>query len=302
MRFRDWALVLTCLFALAAGLLFPEPTALFIPFPPWCMMGILFLNFLDVRPQDVARSVGVRKTATLAFLGFKMVLVPALAYLLFRLLLPEYALAALLLGGMSCGVAGPVFSAMFAVDAAFATALVFLTSILVPFTLPFLVKLLHGFTLSVSLSGMILFLSQMVLVPLALSGAVRKGLPALVSPIRQVRFPLVLLFFCITNMGVFSRYSAVILASPEQIATTASVTLVLAALFFFLPLFLFRKERDTALNGAIGCGIMNNILALIFAADQLGATEALTAALYTIPYFALLPILRTAANRLLPST
>jgi len=295
---NDWIMVTACLGALAAGLLFPGQTAIFAPFPKACMMGVLFFNFLDIRPSEVVGSIRGKGPRTCGFLLFKMLLLPALAWGLCRLVLPGYALSALLLGGMSCGVAGPVFAAMYGVSAAFATALVLFTSLLVPLTLPLLVKALAGLSLNVSLWEMIRLLAEVVLIPFAAAETARRFLPILIEPCRKYRFSAVVLLFVITNMGIFSGYGETVANHPEILTGTVGAASLLALLFFFLPLFLYRKDPDTALNTALGCGIMNNAIAVIFAAEQLGPTEALTAALYAIPYFLCLIPLRFAARTL----
>ena len=298
MGIKDWIMVVACLMALASGLIFPDQTAIFSPYPKACMMGVLFFNFLDILPKDVFGSVRQRGLEALGLFLFKMLVLPALAFFIFKALLPEYALAALLLAGMSCGVAGPVFAAMFEADVAFATALVFLTSMAVPITLPLLVKALAGLTLSVSVWQMMRLLGEVVLVPFFLAELLRRFAPVLVGPCRNVRYESIITLFVIANMGIFSSYGHTVQDSPEILVSTLVAATGLAFLLFFLPLFLFRKNPDTALNAAIGCGIMNNAIAVVFAAEQLGAGEALTAALYGIPYFLFLIPLKLICGKL----
>ncbi|MCG8472922.1 MAG: hypothetical protein MI742_13860 [Desulfobacterales bacterium] len=302
MQRKDWIMVITCLGAMALGLLFPDQTSFFAPLAKGCMMVILYLNFLDILPYEVVGAVGRRKGEVLCFLGVKMLLLPALAYGLFSFFWPKYALSALLLGGISCGVAGPVFAGMFSANAAYATALIFLTSMIVPLTLPLLVQFFSGLSLDLSLWQMMGILAEVVLAPFFLAALSRRFFPRVVAPCRKVRYSAIIVLFSILNMGIFSAYGHEVAEHPGTLLTTVGVDTILALLFFFLPLFLFRKSYDGAINASIGCGIINNAIAVVFAASQFGATEAITAALYSIPYFICLIPLGMVTRRIYGAT
>ena len=85
------------------------------------------------------------------WLTVKLVILPVGLFYLARAVYPEYALSALLLGGISSGVVTPFFSTLLRANTALVIMMVTVSSMLVPFTLPVLVRTLAGETLVISL-------------------------------------------------------------------------------------------------------------------------------------------------------
>jgi len=188
-----------------AGILLPRFGTLFQPFILIFLMAILFLSFLTIRQEDIRRLFRDQGRAVLWLSFLKLIAFPIGVYLLFRTFLPSYAPAALLLAGVSTGVIAPFISTLVSANAPLVLVIVVITSILLPFTLPLLVKLLLGQTLEISLLVMIRMLALVIFIPVAAVLAVQRFIPEAVRPILKARYVISLMIFAGTNMGVFSQ-------------------------------------------------------------------------------------------------
>ena len=137
----------------------------FRPYPMVFMMMLLFLSFLSIPIESIlqkARGCGLRLCGWLAL---KLVILPIGLFYMTRAVSTEYALTALLLGGISTGVVSPFFSTLLNANTPLVIMMVTASSILVPFTLPVLVALWRQ-TLVISLPAMVRLLAQVIFAPL----------------------------------------------------------------------------------------------------------------------------------------
>ena len=105
----------------------------------------------------------------------KLVLLPVSVYFPVSLGVPTHALAALLVSGISTGVVAPFFSELVLANTSLVTVGMFLGSLLVPLTLPALVKILAGHAIHLPFATMANILSTAVLAPFVLAEIVQAG-------------------------------------------------------------------------------------------------------------------------------
>lgn len=292
-RLNDLILILVLFSSMLAGILAPGFGALFQPFPLYLMMLLLFISLLPIRPEaiwDAIRS-GWRGIALLA--AVKIVVLPAAVFYLFRWLFPEYALGALLLTGISTGVVAPFISNLVGGNSARVLVLVVVTSPLVPFTLPVLVKALSEQAMALSLGAMIQMLALVVFVPVLAVEVLRRRAPGLLERIDRRRFPISLATFAMINLAVFSRYSEFFHQKPGTIAVATGLAVILGAVYLAAGFLLtWREPLDDRLAAAVSFGNMNNVLVIVFAARFFSPLEPTLAAMYMIPFFGLIVPLR----------
>jgi len=293
LRFDDFILLLVILSSVLTGLLAPEVGRPFQPYIQSFLMSLLFISFLSIRVgtiRDMLRH-DWRRLSYLALI--KLILLPLLIYYLVRQVYPAYAVAALLLSGISTGVVAPFISNLLGANTSLVLASVVISSLLAPFSLSALLELLVGQTTAIPLIGMMVMLAQLIFIPLFLGEALHRLTPRLVAGLIKWRFPFSLIFFAVINLGVFSKYASYFHQKPGIILSAVAVATVLAAVFLLAGLLSFRRgPLIDQLAAAISLSNVNNVLVIVFASEFFGPREPTLAAFYMVPFFGLIVPLR----------
>ena len=297
LRLNDLLLLIVVLSSMAAGIIFPGFGRYFQDLPSYSLMALFFLSYLSIQPRDIRSTIRKDKLTIMAFVIVKSLALPVATYYLFRAVAPEYALAALLLTGVSTGVVAPFISNLVKGNSALVLVVVVITSALVPFTLPFLIEAVSAVNTAISLPSMVRVLVTIIFVPILAVEAVRFLFPRLLTGLEKVRYPFSLLLFAVINLGVFSKYSDLFTTDPAQILMCTIVAVVLAIIACTAGILFFRgRAVEDQLAGAVMIGNMNNVLVIVFSYVFFGAIEALVAAMYIIPFFGLVIPLRYYAR------
>jgi bile acid:Na+ symporter, BASS family len=298
LRINDLLLLVVVLASMAAGIMFPEFGRYFQSLPFYSLMLLFFLSYLSIESKDVWRALRNDAKPILAFVCLKSLILPVIVYYLFRLTAPDYSLAAMLLAGVSTGVVAPFISGLVRGNSALVLVVVVITSVLVPFTLPFLIKAVAAGVAEISLPSMVRMLVIVIFVPIALVEALRYAIPRLLARMEKVRFPVSLVLFAIINLGVFSRYSELFRTELHEIFICTAIGIVLSVIFCVVGISVFLKRSvEDQLAGAVMLGNMNNVLVIVFASAFFGPIESLVAAMYIIPFFGLVMPLRYYAQK-----
>lgn len=297
-RLNDLILLLVVFLSMVAGILFPDYGSPFQPFPQLFLMILFFLSFLPIQFGEIGLLLR-RSPGTIAFFTvFKVIILPLGIYFLFRAIAPAYAPSAFLLSAISTGVSAPFISNLVGGNSAFVMVMVVVTSLLIPLTIPILVKMILGHYVEISFSGMLQMLSVVIFVPILAVKVLRRFLPGLIPGLMKVNYPLSLILFALINLGVFSKYTGFFHQGPSTIVAAALVATFLGAVYVLLGILLFLKRPvEDRIAGAISIGNMNNVLVVVFASHFFGALESSVAALYIFPYFLLILPLRFYENR-----
>jgi BASS family bile acid:Na+ symporter len=294
---RDLILVGLILGAMLIAVIWPRAGNPFRPFTTYFMMGLLFLSFLSISMESIARTALHMGLRLIGWLFLKLVLLPVALFFLFRAIYPDYALAALLLGGTSTGVVAPFFSSLVGANTALVVLMVTASSVLVPFTLPVLVRVTAGQTIDISLAAMALILAQVVFVPLAAAEVVRYASPAALKKISARSYPISLLFCVGIVLGVFSKYADHIHRNPSIVFDALLVALLLSLLLFAAGMLVSLGAGPAErLAAVISLGLINNILVVVFSSEFFGPIEPLVSTVYCIPFFCSIVFLRGYAG------
>lgn len=279
--------------SLLAGILFPRAGEIFQPFPLYGMMSLLFLSFLSISFSDISGALRSQALVIGVFLFIRMILLPAAIFFVFRAFWPGYSLSALLLTGISTGVVAPFISGLLQANTPLVLVMVVCSSLLVPFTLPPMVDIFCGRTMELSVWAMMRLLLIVVFVPVALAQVLKKLSSTAVETLRRHQFLISLFVFAVVNMGIFSKYSNFFYQEPMTIVSATAVAFVLAALYLLAGILLSWGRPVEDQVGAVIClGIMNNVLVLVFSSQFFTPIEPTVAAMYMIPFFALIVPLR----------
>ena len=292
-RLNDIILLLVILLSVLTAILLPRFGSFFQPFPLYLMMVLLFLSFLSIRLDAVFR-IARDFAGSILFLSFlKAIALPIGTYFLFKVFYPSYAIAALLLSGISTGVLAPFISNFVKANSPLVLVMVVITSLITPFTLPAITKMLLSHSFDFSMLIMIRTLCLIVLVPMGAVEALRHIRPHFVATIMKRQFPVSLVTIALINLGVFSRYANFFRQKPSAILEAFVVAIVLAGIYLLVGILALPRGRvENQLAAVISLGNINNVLIIVFASQFFGPLEPTVAAMYIFPFFGLILPLR----------
>ena len=213
MRSRDLVMIVVSFLAMLAGSFLPGLAEPLAPFPRLCLIVLLYLGFLSVGTEALFTHTRLIPGTVSGLVLIRLFALPLLSFVLFKLLMPQFALGALLVGAASIGVVAPIFSIMVNADTALVLAGNLLSSLLLPLTLPMLLYIVDSFmTLSgfgpmnlpahLSLSGMTLSLCVTIIVPFAGAFLTRKA-PRVTEYILKHQFPVSVSTIALSTLAIF---------------------------------------------------------------------------------------------------
>jgi len=297
-RINDIILIIVVVSSMAAAVIFPDFGSRFKTFPFYCLMLNFFLSYLAIDLEAVWKALRGHTMQIMTLTFLKLVVLPVAVYYGFYLIAPKYALAAMLLSGVSSGVVSPMISNMVGGNSALVLIVVVITSALAPFTLPGIVEMLFAKQVAISFMAMLKMLAAAIFIPIIAVEMIRYLMPRLVAPILKVQFPLALTAFALINLGVFYQYAPFFRKEPSVIILATVVAFTLAAIYCLAGILFSRgSSLENQLAGAVMMTNVNNVLVIVFASQFFGPVEPLVAAMYMIPFFVVIIPLRWYRHR-----
>jgi bile acid:Na+ symporter, BASS family len=297
-RLNDILLVLVVISSMVTAIIFPDFGSRFKVLPFYSLMINFFLSYLSIDLASVWKALRGHSAQIFVFTVTKLAILPVIIYFVFYFLAPDYALSALLLTGVSTGVVAPMISNMVQGNSALVLVVVVITSVLAPFTLPALIKIVVAKDVTISFLSMLQMLATVIFIPILVVEFIRYLLPRFVAPILKIQFPVSLVLFALINLGVFYRYASFFKKEPSVIIMATIVVFILAAIYCVVGILLFRKGLvENQLAGAVMLGNLNNVLVIVFSSEFFGPVEPLVAAMYMIPFFVIVLPLRYYHHR-----
>jgi len=285
-RMNDLILFAVLTLSILAAVFYPRQAGIFQPYIVHMLMAFMFLSFITVKVTEIGDTIKASPGRIVLLTVMKMAVAPVIIYYLFKLFMPEYAVSALLLAGVSTGVVAPFISGLVQANTPLVFVLVVVTAPLVPFTLPALVELLVGQSISISFWGMARMLAQVIFIPIAVIEILRRGAPPVLAAIQRGRYPILMCLFATLNLGIFSQYSDFFRQNPAVLIHSAAAALILGGIFIVVGfLCQIGQPMDDLLAGAVIFTNINNILVLVFASQFFGPLEPTSAAMYMLPFF-----------------
>jgi bile acid:Na+ symporter, BASS family len=291
-------LLLAVIFAsMAFGIGFPGLAEGFTPYPLYLMMFLLFFSLLKIDFGQAFQDLKKAGPRLFVLCLVKLLILPAALYFLTRAIWPKYAIPVLLLSGISTGVVAPFISNLLHASTFLVLTMVVISSLLAPFSLPALVALLGGKTVEISFLSMVKTLATVVFLPALATAVVRRTLPLLLEKLEKVRFSLSLVIFAVINLGVFGKYSSFFRTNPLELAGALLVAFILSILYYVAGFLVMGGQRnEDRWAGAISLANMNNVLVIVFSSQFFGPLAPTLAAMYMVPFFAMIAPARMAAN------
>lgn len=164
--------VFVLLLSLTLGLLLPQYAIYLAPYGTFFLGIIFFLSALKIDLKEVLKYLKDQKMVVAV--NFVMLIgLPVVVYYATLLVYPDLAIAFLLLAAMPAGMTSPLLAEICGGKQSLALVLTISTSLLAPFTVPLMVKLLAGATVQVDTLSMFLSLVKVIFVPFILANIVK---------------------------------------------------------------------------------------------------------------------------------
>jgi bile acid:Na+ symporter, BASS family len=297
MTVNDFILFVVVFGSIALAVLFPNMGSIFQPFILYLMMSLLFLSFLSIDFRALVDTSPSSLIRLAVLVTVKLIVLPVGLYAVCLLILPDYAVPVLLLSGISTGVVAPFIAHVLDADIPLVLRMVVVTSLVVPFSLPCMVKLLAGAEILIPLDVMIRLLALVIFAPIGGVLLVKRCVPGIIDKLVAKRFPISLVLFALINFGVFSKYSSFFFQQPGHVVMCVGVAFALSVILYAAGFVLTpRWDLTQRVGVAVSMAVMNNVLVIVFASRFFGPLSPTLAAMYMFPFFTMIVPVRLAVN------
>lgn len=217
--------------SLGLGLALPAQAGTLAPYSTFFLGAIFFLSALKIDFKEFSKYLK-DEWMLVVVNAWMLVILPIIVYMFARLLVPDLALAFLLLAAMPAGMTSPLLAEIAGGRQSLALVLTITTSLLAPFTIPLVIKLLAGATVMVSFFTMFLSLAKVIFVPFALALVVKRIWHHKIKATYYTFKPISILLLGLLIAGVVAKQADVILHGLN-----ASFIRQIVALFILFILF-----------------------------------------------------------------
>ncbi len=278
---------------MSAGVLAPAAGKIVEPYLLVWLGALLFLNLIKLPAADIVQTfTKPRQLAVLAFV--KLLVLPAALFAVSYFAYRPFALPVLLLAGISTGLGAPFVANVVGGRLPLIVGMIITTSLAVPFVLPSLVYVLVGSQFEIPLLHMITLLSAALFLPLLASWLTRRFSPKATDFAHKNSFRLSVVFVILINFGMFAGVSQYFFVEQVFLLQNIAVAGICYAVFCLVGFAASKNERTV---GLISMSYINNTLVAVFAAQFFGPQVAALAALYNIPYYAGIIIVKKVISR-----
>ncbi|RZN45223.1 hypothetical protein EF808_07145 [archaeon] len=184
--------------AFVVGMVAPGFARVFNPYILYILMGVMYLTILKIDLRELkAHAANAGYMGYLTFII--LIATPVAVFAVTRAVYPEIAAAALIVGSLPAAIASTSFTDLLKGNVNIALLMTTITSLLAPFTMPLLIRLLIGVETDASFTEMLLMLAQAIFIPFALAVLTKWAAPGLIRRTKPfyASLNILLLFFVI---------------------------------------------------------------------------------------------------------
>lgn len=284
MRHDNAVLAASIAGSMSAGVLLPAAGLLVEPYILVWLGGLLFLNLIRLDASDlVATFTKPRQLAVLS--AVKLFALPLGMYAIAYVVYEPFALPVLLLSGISTGLGAPFVVNLIGGRLPLVVGMIIATSLAVPFVLPSLVYALVGSQFDIPVLDMMVLLAAALFTPLAAGWLTKKHFPSVARFADEKSFPLSLIFIVLINFGMFAKFSSYFYEEQVFLLQTVAAAFICYAAYSAVGYASAVGGRHERNAGLISMSYINNVLVAVFAFQFFGPQVAALAALYNIPYY-----------------
>jgi BASS family bile acid:Na+ symporter len=270
---------------MTAGILLPAPGLAVERYILVWLGALLFLNLIRLETRDLLLTL-TKPKQIIVLSSIKLVALPLGMYGLTYLVYEPFALSVLLLSGISTGLGAPFVANIVGGKLPLVVGMIVMTSLAVPFVLPFIVVTLVGSQFDIPLPQMMVLLSAALFTPLAAGWITKKWLPKVAGYADRNSFPLSLVFIVLINYGMFAKFSNYFYSEHLFLIQSVALAFLCYSAYCLIGYLCGGRGRQERAAGLISMSYVNNVLVAVFAFQFFGSPVAALAALYNIPYYA----------------
>ncbi len=257
------------LLALFLGVIFSQNIIFLAEYSTVILGAIFFLSALKINMREVVASFADKKMLV-AVNVFMLILFPILIYYGTLAIVPSLAVAFLLLAAMPVGMTAPLLSEISGGKQSLALVLTVSTSLLAPITVPFVMQILAGATISVDFLDMFFALAEVIFIPFILANILKlfwqKGVDKVASNFKSIS----VLLLGVLIMSIVAKQADVIIEGlyGGQTLKYVGFLFILFIIFHILGYFtIFWREKSERITTTVCLTYMNFTLA-IYLADK----------------------------------
>ena len=274
--------------SLFAGLICPEGSGFFMPFLRSSLMVMMFFSFIKTDIFSVLQHIRNYRFMIYLVLMY-MFIIPVAFFVCIRFFDKDMAVGILLLTAMPAGASTPALTDIIKGNIALSTSIVLITSLVAPFTVPFLFGVLKIGNLSVDSWLLFKDLSFIVFLPMIASQFFKKYAPRLVSRGEHVYTAINILILCMMFYALIGSQRELIMDDFMSILPSLAVLFLVFIILHLLGFFIgFKKDRQGRIATTIGAAYMNNTMAIVLAASYFQPKLMILMVLSELPWNILL--------------
>ncbi len=235
-------------------------------FSTFLLGAIFFLSALKIDLKEVLKYFKNKKMIFFANL-FMLVLLPILVYYATLLVFPALAVAFLLLAAMPSGMTDPLLSEISGGKQSLALVLTVSTSLLAPFTIPFIIEIFAGRYVSVGFWDMFEVLAAVIFIPFILAEFVKYFLKAKIKKVSASFKQISIIFLGLLIAGIVAKQADIIKESLF-FGNYVHISYLAALFIFFIILHIVGyfvipwRKREEKISIIICLTYMNFTLAI----------------------------------------
>jgi predicted Na+-dependent transporter len=252
---------------LVTGLVIPADNGLLMALIKPALMLMLFTVFLKADIIQVFQRMKNYPYVLYLVLMY-MAVIPVSFFLIINPFNQQLAIGVLLLVSMPAGVSSPVVADILKGNTELAVSIAITTSLIAPFSVPFLFWVLKIESISINPWGMLMDLSMIIFIPLMVSQFIKKyldkginGKSHLFSSINVIL--LSLLVFAVMGANREILLSNSILSISVKLGYAYIVFILLHIIGYLMG---FKENRKGRISTAVGAAYVNNGMAIVLAA------------------------------------
>ncbi|HPR41472.1 MAG TPA: bile acid:sodium symporter [Candidatus Methanofastidiosa archaeon] len=266
------------------GLLMPGVAKAMEPYILYFLVGIMFFTMLKIDPKDL-RQTASNPSYILYLAAMILFISPIVQYSVAKVLYPGVAASVLIIGALPSAMSSTSITDLLKGNVHIALLLTVITSLLAPFTMPFLIELFIGVETQASFSDMVVMLAKVVFVPFVLSVAVKRAVPGLVGRTSKYYAMVNIFLLFLIIMAIIGSYSDYMLEDIDRTVRMALFFFLLAAMMHIIGWYssFWRPFGDRVASSTI-IYYCNISLGVVFTAKFFSPMVVLGVVLYNIPW------------------
>jgi len=283
--------IFVLLVSIAIGIIFPKTVA---PLGDYTALILAIIFFFSALKLDLKEVRSCLKDIPLLIVTnvFMLVLFPIIIFYVTKVFLPDYAIAFMLLAAMPTAMSAPLIADVVGGRQDIALVLTILTSLLAPFTIPFVIQLLAGSVVTVSFASMFWNLAKIIIVPIGLANIVKPFFKKQILATSYTFKPISVTLLGLLIMGVVGKQSDQIFRAFKGEFLDALIALfVLFAAFHVIGYYTaYWRKRDVRISVSVCLTYMNFTLAIYLAATYFTDSRVLVPVILSVLPWSLMVI------------